>query len=195
MYIRRATATIVLASLLLVLGSCVVVMNRKFEAEHRFYALDSVWNVGVPYLVALGHTANRSVWDSQIYTAHIPFASPVARDAFSELRRAVATSYLHIDSVQITLLESGIRVSRPILIRNEPARDSGYVIVGGSQSYVEDYIPILISDTVTIPADEDSVRVEFSIRTLRKDTNEFLEKPFSFTLSRREGKKLALDAR
>jgi hypothetical protein len=170
-------------------------MNRKFEAEHKFYPVDSVWNVGVPYVEALGHTSDRSIWNSQTFEVYIPFSSTSERWPFDELRESVASGSLRIDSVHITLPGSGARIARAILVRMEPAADSGQLIVGGLQSYVDDYVPILISDTLTIPVEEDSIWLAFDLKTLDKATGVSAEKHFDFTLYRAEGKKLALDSR
>jgi len=189
--VLTATLVFVLATLV----SCIVVMNRRFEAQHRFYPVDSVWNVGIPYAEALGHVSDRSWWDCQNFTIYIPFSSNVERWPFGSLREQVAKGYLHIDSVHVTLLGSGVKIARSLLVRNIPAADSGHIIVGGTQHYVSDDTPILISDTLTIPADEDSISVEFVLRLVDSVTSAVAAKPFLFRLQRREGKKLALDVR
>ncbi len=177
-------------SLLLVLTACASVMNRRFISHHDFYRVNERWLVGEPDIVALDHSANRSYWESQNFRICIPFSLSADEHDISKTGRALDSNQIWVDSVDVLFLSSGN------IHRRGPAWSASGAkpvrAVFGIQLYRGmKGAACLMMDTITIPAEEDSIKVSFRVEgpgVADADSTEY-----SFKLYRKEGKKLVLN--
>lgn len=171
----------------LISGCFVVVMNRHFRGEKReFSTIYGDWRVGTPLAEALGDSYNKANWGSQMFFLWIPFKYGNIRwPDPSPINYAFENGYIRVDSLRVRFLKHGETIIRHHI-------GQGDISPQGLFGYDNDYICAWVGGLL-IPADEDSIEVEFTV-VIKDSTNVLLsEREFSYRLHRREGKKLALD--
>ena len=185
---------------LLVLFACTscfrVVMNRKFASEQEFASITGDWRIGAPKAVALTSVSDHSVWQTQSFTIYVPLAlKPRSRpwEDFDTITEAVRSGSIYVDSVRAIFLTLGGTISRAILAGPGGVR-AGEAALFAPQGLFKggDYLCVY-TDTLTIPASEDSILVNFTVTIAGPGSLQIVRKDLSFRLYRKEGKKLYLD--
>jgi len=188
----RKTGKLMAIVLIFSLASCTIVMNRKFANKSEFRPINGTdWEVGIPVYVALSSNVDKAIWDYQNFMIYIPFNWVGGKidnwclHFFDE----VESRYIRLDSVITVLLPSD-----SLITRHPPPRpykqDSTEYVLDIYQNYHKSggAHPCLVFDTLTIPAEIDSIRSEFILHVGS------VSKKYQFILYRKEGKKLGINA-
>jgi hypothetical protein len=129
-------------------------------------------------------------WDFQNFGICIPFSLARKGDVSVETLRALDSNQIWVDTVEIQFLSSGELYRRgPVWVSDDGELRRSTWLIQGYKGMRD--AACLRMDTITIPAEEDSIRVSFRIGgpgVAGADSTEY-----SFTLYRKEGKKLILD--
>lgn len=188
--------------LLSISSACIImVKNRRFEGKDYLVHGYGEWRIGEPRASAFSSMSNKDYWDYQVFKIYIPIVlsrSKTVWKDFTMIRAGVKDSLIRIDSITIVFLNSRDTIVMPPYVwQDKPGlRDNlipGEVALFSPQGlFKEDYL-CMFTDTITIPAEEDSIFIGFVVLFRDTLTNDLVKKPFEFTLQRREGKKLFLD--
>jgi hypothetical protein len=176
-------------------------MNRKFAGEEGFTNAFGEWQVGVPKAVALDCVLNRSYWQSQSFYLYIPITLDRKGEPGQHktaVREGVRNREIRIDAVRTIFMTLGDTVVQPTYVRPgelEPQLDpvASEIALTVPQGLFKggDYL-CMFTDTLVIPAGEDSIRVDFSVWFKEPGSTDSVKVDFSHILWRQEGKKLVL---
>ena len=178
-----------LVILAFLLSGCAIAMNRRFDAERGFVPAVNGWAIGVPEASALKNIFDKEAWNSQSFRIRIPMTHPDHYVAgFIRDRRIL------IDSIRVILLATQDTLYTEMAVRPPDHLLAGRPWIDFWQNYLEgETIPTFVTDTITIPPSEDSIRIEFTVKIPRSEDHPGSAKALSFDLVRQEGKKLFFD--
>ena len=158
--------------------SCAMTRYRQFQDERKFYDIGK-WKIGVPMVIALPGTSDRSLWDKHWYWTQIPVK--YKGDNFDILAEDyIENRFIWIDSVVITLFSSNASYSKKV-----STYDNGKFNINYLQQY--DDSPVCFTfDTLTISPEEDSLKIDFTVKIRKQEDSTYADTPFSYVLYRYE---------
>jgi hypothetical protein len=147
------------------------------------YSSVGEWSIGSPVVYALRGTSDKRAWDRHYYSTDIPIKYKISND-FNTVENAIANGSLRIDSITISFIELDESYTR-YAYKNH----LGLPRVDDFGGYVSGVL-CLSFDTLTIPSDEDSIKVDFTVNILNERDSSVIQTPFSFILYRFESTRL-----
>jgi len=161
------------------------VKYRQFQGKEEYFKVIDNWEIATPMLKAVPGLSDRTKWNRHNYWTEIPIH--YIGDKYNEKAEYyMKKGIIRIDTVYIYAYSK-----ETCYVKSLATFDDGTPVFGYLQQY--DHSPVSFAfDTLTIPQDEDSIRIDFTVRIKDTTDSDITETPFSFVLYRYDKKRLGM---